>query len=132
MEYADIVWDNIPEYLKQTLKKLQLEAARIVTGATKLTPIQLLYEETGWETFQSRRDKHKLIKFHEMYHKVSPEYLSSLVPPQISETHQYNTRRSENITAINCRTSYQNSFLPSSVKLWNELRLEIILLFFFI
>ena len=62
-----------------------------MTGATKLTPIQLLYEETGWETLQSRRDKHKLIKFHEMYHKVSTEYLSFLIPPQISETHQCKT-----------------------------------------
>ena len=105
MEYADIVWDNIPEYLKQTLEKLHLDTARIVTGATKLTPIQLVYEETDWETLKSRRDKHKLIKFHEMYHKVAPEYLSSLVPPQISETHQCNTRRSENTITINCRTS---------------------------
>jgi hypothetical protein len=37
MEYGDIVWDNIPDYLKQSLETLQLEAARIVTGATKLT-----------------------------------------------------------------------------------------------
>jgi hypothetical protein len=48
MEYSDIVWDNIPDYLKQSLESLQLEAARIVTGATKLTSRQLLYDETGW------------------------------------------------------------------------------------
>jgi hypothetical protein len=34
MEYGDIVWDNIPDYLKQSLESLQLEAPRIVTGAT--------------------------------------------------------------------------------------------------
>ena len=40
--------------------------------------------------------------------------------------HQYNTRRSENTVVINCRTSYyQNSFLPSSVKLWNEVPVEV-------
>ena len=45
MEYGDIlVWDNIPEYLKQSLESLKLEAARIVTGATKLTSRQLLYD----------------------------------------------------------------------------------------
>ena len=37
MEYSDIVWDNIADYLKQSLESLQLEATRIVTGATKLT-----------------------------------------------------------------------------------------------
>ena len=47
MEYGDIVWDNIPDYLKQSLESLQLEATHIVTGATKLTSRQLLYDETG-------------------------------------------------------------------------------------
>ena len=96
--------DNAP--LKQSLESLQLEAARIVTDATKLTSRQLLYDETGWETLQTRRSKHKLIKFHEMFHNDA-DYFNSLVPPQISETHQHNTRRS------NCRIFYyQNSFLP--------------------
>jgi hypothetical protein len=49
MEYGDIVWNNIPDYLKQSLESLQLEGARIVTGATKLTSKQLLYDETGWK-----------------------------------------------------------------------------------
>jgi hypothetical protein len=61
MEYGDIVWNNIPDYLKQSLESLQLKAARIVTGATKLTSKQLLYDETGWETLQTRRNNHKLI-----------------------------------------------------------------------
>ena len=39
-----------PDYLKQSLESLQLEAARIVTGATKLTSRQLVYDETEWES----------------------------------------------------------------------------------
>jgi len=74
MEYSDIVWDNIPDYLKQSLESLQLEASRIVTCATKLTSKQLLYDETGWETLQTRRNNHKLIKFHERFHKDAPDY----------------------------------------------------------
>jgi hypothetical protein len=57
-----------------------------------------------------------------MFHKDAPENLNSIVPPQISETHQYNTRRSSNTVYLNCRTFYyQNSFLPSSIKLWNNI-----------
>jgi hypothetical protein len=56
MKYGHIVWDNIPDYLKQSLESLQFEAARIVTGATKLTSKQLLYDETWWETLQTRRN----------------------------------------------------------------------------
>ena len=36
-------------------KKIKIEAARIVTGATKLVFIDSLYTETGWETLSSRR-----------------------------------------------------------------------------
>ena len=71
---------------------------------------------------QTRRNNHKLIKFHEMFHKDAPNYLNSLVPPRISETHQHNTRRSNNTVHLNCRTFYyQNSFLPASIKLWNNM-----------
>jgi hypothetical protein len=102
MEYGDIlVWDNIPEYLKQSLESLKLEAARIVTGATKLMSKHLLYEETGWEMLQTHRNNRKLIKFHEMFHKDAPDYLNSLVPPQVSETHQHNTRKSNYTVYLN-------------------------------
>jgi hypothetical protein len=61
-----------------------------------------------------------------MFHKDAPDYLNSLVPPQISETHQHNTRISNNTFYLNCRTFYyQNSFLPSSMKLWNNISNDI-------
>ena len=61
---------------------------------------------------QTCRNNQKLINFHEMFHRVAPGYLNSLVPHQISETHQYNTTRSNNTVYLNCRTFYyQNSFL---------------------
>ena len=31
IEYGDMVWDNIPYYLKQSLESPQLDAAHIVT-----------------------------------------------------------------------------------------------------
>jgi hypothetical protein len=43
------------------IENVQTEAARIATGGTKLTSIQKLYEETGWEKLLERREKHKLI-----------------------------------------------------------------------
>ena len=49
LEYADIIWDNITEYLVNKVESIQLEAARIVTGGNRLAPRYLLYKETGWE-----------------------------------------------------------------------------------
>lgn len=68
LEYADIVWDNLTEDLKDQIENINLDAARIITGATKLTSKNLLYRETGWETLEQRRKQHRLIQFYKMYH----------------------------------------------------------------
>jgi hypothetical protein len=61
LEYGDVVWDTQTHYLINKIENVQIEAARIVTGGTKLTSIQKLYEETGWEKLLERREKHKFI-----------------------------------------------------------------------
>ena len=38
------------------LEQLQLDAARIVTGAAKGTKHRLLYKKTGWQTLSERRE----------------------------------------------------------------------------
>ena len=50
LEYANIVWDNCTIENKRIVENIQLEAARIVTGGTKLCSIQRLYDETKWKT----------------------------------------------------------------------------------
>ena len=122
LEYADVIWDNIPMYMKEQLENIQIEAARIVTGATKLCSKSKLYLDTGWESLSERRTKHKIIKFHEMFHGQTPQYLSNIVPQQLFRVHDYNTRRANNVQNIQCRTVfYQNSFLPSVIPEWNSL-----------
>ena len=50
LEYADVVWDNCSQYEVNELEKIQNEAARIVTGATKLVSINSLLLDVGWES----------------------------------------------------------------------------------
>ena len=75
LEYGDVVWSNCNQQEKQELEKIQIEAPRIVTGTTKLVSIQALYDETVWETLESRRYKHKLVLFYKMQSMISPLYL---------------------------------------------------------
>ena len=120
LEYADVVWDNCTKYEEDELEKIQLEAARIVTGTTKLVSIDNLYSETGWETLKSRRKQHKLIVFYKMVNNLTPIYLSSLLPPQVGNISRYNLRNQDKYQTINCKSQlYFNSFLPSSVRDWN-------------
>ena len=83
LEYADVIWDNCSEYEKSDLEKIQLEAARIVTGTTKLISLTNLYKETCWDKLQKRRDDHKLTLFYKMHNNLTPNYLSLLISQQV-------------------------------------------------
>ena len=63
LEYADVVWDNKTLFLINKLENVQIEAARIVTGRSRLVSINSLYKETGWETLQARRENHNFFFF---------------------------------------------------------------------
>ena len=77
------ICDNCTQYEVNALEKIQNEAARIVSGATKLVSINSLLLETGRETVSSRRKKHKLQLFFKTQNELSPAKLSSLVPPTV-------------------------------------------------
>ena len=126
LEYGDVIWDNCTQYEKRELDKIQNEAARIVTGATKLVSLDTLYSEIRWETLEQRRKNHRLTLFYKMRYSLTPQYLSSLVPESISNVFNYNLRHSNNLRGINARTTqYQQSFLPTAIKEWNNLPLEL-------
>ena len=50
----------------------------------------------------------------------TPHYISCLVPQAFANIHDYNTRNASALPVVRTRTSlYYNSFIPSSVRLWN-------------
>ena len=107
---------------KNELEKIQYEAARIVSGCTKLVSIRDLLSEVGWETLSNRRHKHKLILFYKMFHSLTPQYLSSLLPRTVSQSTPYQLRNSNNLVTLPHRTSlYGSSFLPQTLNSWNSL-----------
>ena len=66
LEYGDVVWDSHTVYLTNKLESVQAEAARVVTGGTRLVSLSKLYAETGWEYLEDRREKHRLTYFYKM------------------------------------------------------------------
>jgi hypothetical protein len=47
LEYSCEIWDNCSQTDNDRLEKIQLEAARIVTGLTAFSSRDSLYQETG-------------------------------------------------------------------------------------
>ena len=122
LEYGNEIWDNCTQYEKDDLEKIQTEAARIATGATKLVSIENLYSEIGWDTLDIRRKKQKLTLFYKMVNNLTPNYLSSLIPSSVTEASNYNLRNPHDIRTVNARTSQNfSSFLPSTIREWNTL-----------
>ena len=128
LEYADNIWDNVPEYMKTEVDKDQNYSARIVTGCTKLVSFKNLANESGWEPLRSRRKKkqRKFVLFFKMVKGITSEYLSFLVPDTVGNTTNYNLLRANDLQCIACRTSkYKKYFIMSVVDDWNALPQEI-------
>jgi len=122
LEYADVVWDNLTQSEEDDLANIQLEAARIICGATKLVSINNLYSETGLEPVSVRWRTHILILFYKMRHALAPRYLSSLIPNQVGNITSYNLQNSSNLRYISCRSQLlSKSFLSSTINFWNSL-----------
>jgi hypothetical protein len=64
-----------------------------------------------------------------MFYKLnvgnSPEFLCDLIPPSVGETNNYNLRNSHISQTTNRLYISQQSFFPSTTKLWNLLDLRI-------
>ena len=122
LEYADTIWDNCTLGESNLLESVQIEASRIITGLRRTTSLRKLYCELGFEKLSDRRKKHKLITFYKIVNGLCPPYMFDLLSPCIPREHGYNLRQGQNFILPQCKTvSYYKSFIPSTIKLWNEL-----------
>ena len=122
LEYGNIIWDNCSQENKKSLENIQLDALRISTGATNLCSVQKLYNETGFQTLESRRKKQKLCQLYKITNNLTPEYLKRLLPPRVQEQSRYHLRNPNDFMVPATRTTFFfNSFLPSALREWNSL-----------
>lgn len=127
-KHSHIIWDNISLDIARKLENINIEAARIVSGATKLASAERLLEEVGWGTLSTRRKNHKITQYHKMVYGLTPSYLTihvllyilycTLLPPKHNEIRQYPTRLGHYYSDIKCHTNHNmNSFLLSTTRL---------------
>ena len=125
-EYNDPVWDNCSNEAKRQLDSIHHEAARIITGGTKLCSLEKLLADLGWDSLQERRTKHKLVIFYKIINNLTPNYLQEFVPPLVQNGNPYRLRNSSDIRTIYTNTNlFNNSFYPSRIREWNNLAQEI-------
>ena len=98
---------------KKLLDAVHIEAARIVSGGTKLCSVDKLFQELGWEPLQIRRNKHKLVTFYKILHGLTPTYLLDIIPPHINETIIYPLRNADHFQNFRSNSNlFHESFFP--------------------
>ena len=126
LEYASEVWDGCSITDSNRIEKVQLHAARIITGLPIFASLNSLYFETGWKKLDERRKSKKLALMYKIVNNEAPSYLNDLLPNMVNAASNYNLRNRLNFEIPFARLcSYENSFFPSTLKLWNELPLNI-------
>ena len=119
LEYACEVWDDYSQADSDRLEQVQLNAARIVTGLPTASSLNSLYFETWWETLPERR-------MYKIVNNDSPLYFQELLPNRVNDTSDYSLRYSQNFEIpFTSLCSFESSFLPSALKLWNQLDLNL-------
>ena len=124
-DYSDIVYDGlITTKDRLRLERLQMRAARLLTGALFHTSHDKLRSELGWDSLDIRRTKHRLVFYHKLLVPQAdiPQYIQDIIP----KTRHHNTGlalRNANARTLprNRTTLFQQSFVPQTTKQWNNL-----------
>ena len=126
LEYGWQLYDNSGKVYISKLEKVQREALLAVTGAYRHTSHEKLLHEVGLTTLEKRREASKLKFIHKLTSGLLPNYLSELLPNYVSEQSDYNLRNLKNLSLPRSKKkNFLKSFIPSSIKLWNKLPIDI-------
>ena len=104
LEYADVVWDGCSESDSNLLESLQIEGARVVSGALKGINRVSLLNELSWVELSVIRKIYKLSLLYKMVFKLAPPYFCDLCPNFVSKRSSYSLRSAYNLCLPFVRT----------------------------
>ena len=124
LDYWDVIYDQMCNAsFHRKLESIQYSACLTITGTIRGTSYEILNQELGLETLQSRRWFRKLCLFYKIVNNQSPSYLFYYIP---SADRIYNTRNAANVPSIKSKhTFFKNSYIPSTIIEWNKLDQDI-------
>ena len=123
-DYCDVVYDgHITMHDTYRLEKTQNRIARLVKGTPFRTSTDKLKRDLGWTSLSDRHKLHKLTLYHKLRHDArTPEYIKNTLPrTRYDDTGRTLKNSTLHSLPQNRTTSFQQSFLPSTIRLWNNL-----------
>jgi len=124
-DYASVLWGGTYKSDILKLEQIQIDAMRLITGATARSNKKSLYNETKLITLQQRITNTMLTLMYKILHNLCPTYLSNLVKPN-EDDKIYNLRSQAAVKVPFARLeTFKRSFIPHTCVLWNSLPVHI-------
>ena len=122
LEFGWELYDSSSKVHLSKLESIQREALLTVTRGYKCTSHSALLAETGVQLLATRRKLRKNLFMYKHSTNSLPSYLSNEIPSTVGSRCEYTLRNRNNIDAFKTKKNYLlKSFIPSSIKSWNEL-----------
>ena len=120
LEYASTVWDPHTIELTNQLEMVKRRAARFVTADYRRRhSVTVLLNQLQWQTLLQRRTNSKVTMLYRIHHQL---VAIPAGPPYIIYSSTTTGGHHLQLQQHHCRiNSYQHSFFPSVVNLWNQL-----------
>ena len=124
LDYASVVWGGTYKSDFLILEKIQVDAMRLITGATARSNRLKLYQEIPFLTIKQRVSNTILTMMFKIKSGLCPTYLSNLII--LNEQPRYNFRsKSAVVTPFARLETYKRSFIPHASTLWNNISFDL-------
>ena len=119
VQYAATTWTPFTDIKTRKVEMVQRRAARFVSNDYRRTSsVTDIISNLGWDTLQKRRDLARLSMMYRIVHHLVDITVEPNLTPSSSMTRGYDSRFYQIRTS---NTTYQQSFFPRTVILWNQL-----------
>jgi hypothetical protein len=124
LEYGSVLFAGAPKYQLAKLFKFELEALKVVTGATHGTSKAKIYIEFGKASLFKRLNSNVLSFFYKIHNGMAPNYLTTILD-SFKHHNLCNIRANMAYKLPMCKLSvFARSFFPVAINLWNSLPME--------
>ena len=124
LDYASVVWGGTYKSDFMLLEKIQVDAMRLITGATARSNRLKLYQEIPFLTIKQRVSNTILTMMFKIKSGLCPTYLSNLII--VNEQPRYNFRsQSAVVTPFARLETFKRSFIPHASTLWNNISFDL-------
>ena len=119
VEYVATNWAPFTDTETSKIEMVQRRAARFVSkDYLRTSSVTEMISTLGWDTLQKRRDLARLSMMYRIVHHLVDIPVEPYLTPSTSMTRGHDSRFFQ-IRTLN--TTYQQSFFPRTVILWNQL-----------